>query len=103
MTTTVMHKSNTNEDQTTRIVVQWNGAAIASQDFPVDCVAAPPVVTPPVTPPVGNPGDSKNCTDFRSWGEAQAWFLKYYPLYGDIAKLDGNNDMDACENLPGHR
>jgi putative cell wall-binding protein len=92
-----------NEDQTTRIVVQWNGATIASQDFPVDCVAAPPVVTPPVTPPVGNPGDSKNCTDFRTWGEAQAWFLKYYPIYGDIAKLDGNNDMDACESLPGHR
>lgn len=54
------------------------------------------------TPSLTNPGDSVNCSDFSTWQEAQTWFLRYYPLYGDVAKLDGNNDLDACESLPGH-
>lgn len=61
---------------------------------------------PPVTPPTGptkpaNPGDTKNCSDFATWGQAQAWFNTYYPYYGDIAKLDGDNNGIACESLPG--
>ena len=46
-----------------------------------------------------NPGDSKNCKDFASYGEAKAWFDKYYPTYGDVAKLDGNGDGRPCESL----
>ena len=46
-----------------------------------------------------NPGDSKNCKDFASYGEAKAWFDKYYPVYGDVAKLDGNGDGRPCESL----
>ena len=46
-----------------------------------------------------NPGDSKNCKDFASYGEAKAWFDKYYPMYGDVAKLDGNGDGRPCESL----
>jgi hypothetical protein len=48
-----------------------------------------------------NPGDSKNCSDFNTWAEAQAWFDLYFPFYGDIAKLDQDNDGIACESLPG--
>ncbi len=48
-----------------------------------------------------NPGDAKNCSDFATWSEAQAWFDTYYPYYGDVAKLDQNNDLIACESLPG--
>lgn len=48
---------------------------------------------------LGNPGDSKNCKDFASYGEAKAWFDKYYPMYGDVAKLDGNGDGRPCESL----
>jgi uncharacterized protein with LGFP repeats len=48
----------------------------------------------------GNPGDTKNCADFGTRAEAQSWFDAYYPDWGDIAKLDGNNDRVACENLP---
>lgn len=65
---------------------------------------APPVTpTPPPTPPKTptNPGDSVNCSDFSTWRAAQDWFLKYWPYYGDIAKLDGNNDGIACESRPG--
>jgi putative cell wall-binding protein len=59
------------------------------------------VATPPGPPQVSNPGDTKNCTDFSTWAAAQAWFDTYYPLYGDIARLDGNGDGIACESLPG--
>ncbi|MFC5791919.1 DUF1524 domain-containing protein [Agromyces tardus] len=58
------------------------------------------------TPPPGpttpaNPGDTKNCSDFSTWSAAQSWFNYYYPYYGDIAKLDFDNDKIACESLPG--
>lgn len=50
----------------------------------------------PGKPP--NPGDTKNCADFGSQGEAQTWFLRYYPYYGDVARLDADHDMFACES-----
>ncbi len=46
-----------------------------------------------------NPGDSKNCSDFATQAQAQAWFDTYFPYYGDVAKLDGDNDGIACESL----
>jgi uncharacterized protein with LGFP repeats len=52
------------------------------------------------TPPVANPGDTKNCSDFATQLQAQAWFDRYYPLYGDVARLDDDNDRKACESLP---
>ncbi|WP_111719427.1 cell wall-binding repeat-containing protein [Homoserinimonas sp. OAct 916] len=55
---------------------------------------------PPSTPPT-NPGNSKNCSDFTTWKEADAWYQKYFPYYGDVAKLDANNDGIVCESLPG--
>lgn len=47
-----------------------------------------------------NPGNSKDCSDFATQREAQAWFDFYYPYYGDVAQLDGNGDGEACEALP---
>lgn len=65
-------------------------------------VAAPPTAPPPTRPPrPANPGNTKNCSDFSSWAQAQAWFNHYYPHYGDVAELDGDGDMIACESLPG--
>ena len=49
-----------------------------------------------------NPGDVKNCSDFGSWSDANTWFWKYFPSFGDVAKLDGNNDRIPCESLPGN-
>jgi uncharacterized protein with LGFP repeats len=64
-------------------------------------VTPPPTTTPPsTTPPEGNPGNTKNCSDFRTQAEAQRWFDRYYPQYGDVAKLDDDNDRRACESLP---
>lgn len=62
------------------------------------CQSAPPPSEP--TKPA-NPGDTKNCGDFSTWREAQDWFEFYYPHYGDVANLDGDNDRVACESLPG--
>lgn len=73
----------------------------------------PTVVTTPPKPPAkpkppapspkppANPGDTKNCSDFKTWAEAQAWYEKYFPYYGDVAKLDRDGDGIACESLPG--
>lgn len=79
------------------------------------CTPAPtPTPTPPPSggggttpPPPGptkpaNPGDTKNCTSFSTWQQAQAWFDTYYPYYGDVARLDSDGDRIACESLPGH-
>lgn len=66
----------------------------------VKCLPSAPTPLPtptPTQPP--NPGDTKNCSDFASRAEAQAWFNTYFPYYGDIAKLDGDNDGIACESL----
>lgn len=63
-----------------------------------ECVAPTP---PPPPGPPSNPGNSKNCSDFSTWSQAQAWFNRYYPHYGDVAGLDADNDLIACESLPG--
>jgi len=66
--------------------------------------AAPAPAPAPTAPEAGaaaNPGNSKDCRDFATWADAQAWYTTYLPLYGDVAELDGNDDGVACESLPG--
>ncbi len=48
-----------------------------------------------------NPGDTKNCGDFANYSEAKSWFDIYFPYYGDVANLDGDNDGVPCESLSG--
>ena len=48
---------------------------------------------------LANPGDTKNCADFASFTEAKAWYDRYFPSFGDVAKLDGNGDGVPCEAL----
>lgn len=62
---------------------------------------APPTTTTTTPSVPANPGDTRNCSDFATWSEAQAWFDTYYPHYGDVASLDGDGDRIACESLPG--
>ena len=50
---------------------------------------------------VDNPGDIKNCGDFANYSEAKSWYDTYFPYYGDVANLDGDNDGEPCESLPG--
>lgn len=44
-----------------------------------------------------NPGDDVDCDDFGSQAEAQAYYDHYRPHYGDVARLDADNDGTACE------
>jgi hypothetical protein len=60
--------------------------------------AAPTTAAAPAKP--ASPGNSKNCSDFSTHAQAQAWFDTYYPYYGDVAGLDADNDGSACETLP---
>lgn len=55
---------------------------------------------PTTTQAPPNPGNSKNCRDFSTQAEAQEWYDAYFPFYGDVAKLDTNNNQVACESLP---
>src|SRR6266487_2193308 len=41
----------------------------------------------------------RNCSDFSTWAEAQAFFLASGP--GDPNHLDHDKDGIACESLPG--
>jgi hypothetical protein len=66
---------------------------------PLPAPTTPPTPTPTTGVPA-NRGDSVNCANFATQAQAQAWFDRYYPFYGDIARLDGNNDRIPCEALP---
>ncbi|MBB3086121.1 hypothetical protein [Geodermatophilus sabuli] len=46
-----------------------------------------------------NPGDAVNCPDFAMQEQAQEWFNRYHPYYGDVAGLDVDGDLIACETL----
>lgn len=48
----------------------------------------------------GNPGNIKNCKHFSTQEEAQTWFDFYFPKYGDVSNLDGDDDGVPCESLP---
>jgi uncharacterized protein with LGFP repeats len=60
----------------------------------VGCVPAEP------PPPQPTPDPDRNCDSFSSQAEAQAWFSALYPQYGDVHRLDANDDLQACEAFP---
>jgi hypothetical protein len=50
---------------------------------------------------VAAPGDTVNC-DFDSAAEAQEWYDNHFPQYGDVARLDGDEDGVPCEDAGWH-
>ena len=80
-----------------------------------DAIPEPLVTVPTTTTPTtsttstttvpseipANPGNTKNCSDFSTYNEAKEWFDTYFEYYGDVAGLDGDNDQEPCESLPG--
>lgn len=82
------------------VSVQWIPAG-ASQVQPASTPTTP-APTPTAAPqPLPTPTAfvDKNCSDFSTWSEAQAFFEAAGP--GDPHRLDGNNDGVACASLPG--
>ena len=70
---------------------------------------AQPTATPAALPPPGTPstavcdcsGNIYNCSDFSSHTRAQACYDYCKSQgYGDVHRLDGDNDGSACESLP---
>ena len=59
------------------------------------------MVASTTTTGVSNPGNTKNCGDFKTYAEAKEWFDTYFDAYGDVAKLDSDGDGEPCESLPG--
>ena len=78
--------------------------AVTVRELPAANVPPPPTVPPPTNPPQPppNPGDVRNCPDFATWAEANAYYQTYFPYYGDVAHLDADGDGIVCETLPGH-
>ncbi len=66
---------------------------------PVAPAPTPTVAAAPSAP--ANPGNTRNCGDFASWSEADAWYQTYVGAYGDVAQLDADHDGVVCESLPG--
>ena len=40
------------------------------------------------------------CSDFPTYEDAFRWYETYFPLYGDVAKLDRDGDGVPCPGLP---
>ena len=40
------------------------------------------------------------CSDFNTYEDALRWYEYYKPFYGDVAKLDRDNDGIPCPGLP---
>ena len=99
---------STSDARTQNVPIVTTATTVTAQTTPTTTTATTittqteTVVTTPTTattaspriPP--NPGDTKNCSDFRTLAEAQAWYDTYFPHYGDVAKLDRNNDGIVC-------
>ncbi len=75
------------------LVGRWS-AGQAGDTLGVRRGAAPPPAVPQ------NPGDTVDCPHFATQAQAQEWFLRHYPSYGDVANLDADDDGRACEYLP---
>ena len=67
-------------------------------------VIAPDPYEPEPAPPATGcncTGPDLNCADFSTHAEAQACYERCKDLgYGDVFRLDGDNDGSACESLP---
>lgn len=86
--------------QPSTIVVLGGPGAVSDAAASGTSCAAPPPPPPPAEEPPPNPGDNRNCTDFATQREAQEYFDFYYQHYGDVSRLDSDNDLIACEGRP---
>jgi putative cell wall-binding protein len=88
----------------TIVVLGGPGAVSDAAASGASCAAPPPPPPPseppPPPPPSSGPPADKDCGDFSTQREAQAFFDRYYSEYGDFARLDSDGDLIACEGRP---
>ena len=88
---------------TTTVVLGGTTTVNAAAAGGAVCAAAPPATAPttpsqPGIPP--RPADV-DCADFTTQAAAQAFYDRWFPYYGDVARLDGSDqDGRVCETLP---
>ena len=58
-------------------------------------------VPTPTTAPASQTFEDRNCADFETWAEAQAFFESEGGPESDPHRLDGDGDGIACQSLPG--
>lgn len=59
---------------------------------------APPATLPTASGPAPARPRDLDCGDFAgSWEAANKWFWDYYPYFGDIGRLDTDDDLIPCE------
>ena len=88
-------------DEPTSLVIVSGAGAAASPSAPPASTATP---TPPSAPSSGElpydpDGPDRDCGDFDSWDDAQAFFLAAGGPDDDPHRLDGNGDGVACNSL----
>ena len=79
-----------------------NGDGIACESLPGSPIQAPPTPTPIPSPTPPEPREpDRNCSDFDTWQDAQAFYKAAGGPDSDPHNLDSNGDGIACESLPG--
>jgi hypothetical protein len=64
------------------------------------CTTPSPSPSPTPTPTPTGPPPDKDCSDFKTQREAQEFFDRWFPYFGDFADLDRDGNGRACETLP---
>ena len=79
-----------------------NNDGIACESLPGSPERPSPTPTPAPQPAQDEPEEpDRNCSDFDTWSEAQAFYKSEGGPDSDPHGLDRNNDGIACESLPG--
>lgn len=55
---------------------------------------------PPNPTPLSRAKKLPICADFISYEDALRWYERYFPFYGDVARLDRDSDGIPCSGLP---
>lgn len=83
---------------TRTVVLGGTSSVSAAAAAGADCATASPGTAPP--PVQARPADV-DCSDFPTQAAAQAFYDRWFPTYGDVARLDGSDrDGRVCETLP---
>ena len=72
---------------------------LGAPDIPSPTPAS--AVPTPTTVPASETFEDRNCSDFSTWSEAQAFFESEGGPASDPHRLDGDGDGIACQSLPG--
>ena len=84
-----------------------DGDGVACQSLPgapgrpASSTTSAPATPTPTDTPTSETFEDKNCSDFDTWAEAQAFYESEGGPASDPHRLDGDGDGVACQSLPG--